>query len=334
MKILCLTLLFHATLQLQCDKGQITAHVGGEFMLVCKYDTNTFRYNKKYWCQGDAKSSCAIVADSEGVTKTKNTHRSHVIDARRRGLFVKVTHLQFEDAGVYWVGIDKVYADIMTSVNVVITEVPVSKPALWPLSSLVDGPTCWGQPVTVRCGCTKGTAVRYSWYQNTHQKDVLLHHSSDLYLHCGRVDKDSNYYCLASNGISSQGSDILSVQVPVPADSSCIYVISMQGQPMYDCAHRMSTTTAKTPPPTTCQATRKTHPDAGNQSLQINQTDPDLFFSRAWTGVPFWYMLLRWGSFASLLIFLCIVIKCTKARHRPVKRKRRVRFKQRPHAAQ
>lgn len=91
-------------------------------MLICKYDTNTFRYNKKYWCQGDAKSSCAIVADSEGVTKTKNTHRSHVIDARRRGLFVKVTHLQFEDAGVYWVGIDKVYADIMTSVNVVITE--------------------------------------------------------------------------------------------------------------------------------------------------------------------------------------------------------------------
>ncbi|XP_070824891.1 uncharacterized protein [Chaetodon trifascialis] len=238
MKILCLTLLFHATLQLQCDKGQITAHIGGEFLLVCKYDTQTFRYNKKYWCQGDSKSTCEIVADSEGGGTKKNTHRFHVIDARVRGLFVKVTDLQFEDTGVYWVGIDKVYADIMTSVNVVITEVkhyffvpvPVSKPRLWPLTSLADRPTCWGQPVTVRCGCTKGTGVRYSWYQNTQQKDVLLHHSPDLYLHCGRVDKDSDYYCVCRNDISSQGSDILSVQVPMPADSSCIYVINMQGK--------------------------------------------------------------------------------------------------------
>lgn len=45
-----------------------------------------------------------------------------MIDLNRRGLFVKVTNLQFDDAGAYWVGIDKIYADIMTQVKVIITE--------------------------------------------------------------------------------------------------------------------------------------------------------------------------------------------------------------------
>lgn len=60
--------------------------------------------------------------DSERRAKTENTHRSQILDIGRRGLFVKVTGLQFDDAGVFWVGIDKVYADIMTQVKVVITE--------------------------------------------------------------------------------------------------------------------------------------------------------------------------------------------------------------------
>lgn len=38
------------------------------------------------------------------------------------GLFVKVTGLQFEDTGVYWVGIDKIHADVMTRIEVNITE--------------------------------------------------------------------------------------------------------------------------------------------------------------------------------------------------------------------
>lgn len=59
------------------------------------------------------------------------------------------------------------------------------------------------------------------------------------------------------------------------------------------------------------------------------------FFSfRAFTGVPFWYTLLRWGSFSALLIFLCIFLKCTKARHRRAKRKRRRRLRQMSRSAQ
>lgn len=113
---------FIATLQLSCDPAQITAHIGGEFTLRCKYDTTHFLFSKKYWCRGESHSTCEVLVDSEHRTQSRVTHRSHVVDARRGGLFVKVKHLQFDDSGVYWVGIDKIYADIMTSVKLVVTE--------------------------------------------------------------------------------------------------------------------------------------------------------------------------------------------------------------------
>lgn len=195
--------------------------------------------------------------DSEGRTRSRVTHRTLVVDARRKGLFVKVKNLQFDDTGVYWVGIDKIYADIMTCVSLVVTEglwegfsplpatffhdaqlqlewfyfvvsVPVSKPRLWSLTSLADRPTCWGQPVTVRCSCTTGTAVHYAWYRK--EEDVLLSNTSDLRLHCDTLDHSSNYYCSATNDISHQRSDIVSVQLLIPGYSSCIYVIAMSSK--------------------------------------------------------------------------------------------------------
>lgn len=60
--------------------------------------------------------------DTDKVAKTEYRHRSLILDAKRKGLFVKVSRLQLGDTGVYWVGIDKIGADIMTSVRVVITE--------------------------------------------------------------------------------------------------------------------------------------------------------------------------------------------------------------------
>ncbi|XP_034445796.1 uncharacterized protein LOC117764263 isoform X2 [Hippoglossus hippoglossus] len=323
-------LFFSGSLQLQCDKKQITAHIGGEFILVCKYDTNNFLSSKKYWCRGDSRTTCTILVHSEHVDQIGG--RSLVIDLGRRGLFVKVTDLQFDDTGAYWVGIDKVYSDIMTSVNVLITEVPLSKPRLWPLTSLVDGPTCWGQPVTVRCGCAQGSGVRYAWHQRTRFKDSLLHLSSNLYLHCGSLGEDSDYYCVATNALSSQESEVLSVQVLRPAHSGCIYVVNLQGQPSYDCADRMCTTSASTPALTT---NGKIHTEPGNQPLQINHTHPDLLLKRFPTWAPLWYTLLRWGYLASLLVFLFIVLKCTKTRQRKCpQRKGEVHFKQVPHSVQ
>ncbi|XP_041859178.1 uncharacterized protein LOC121651231 [Melanotaenia boesemani] len=315
MKTLCLIFLLHASLQLQCDKNEITAYIGGEFIITCKYDTRSFLFSKKYWCRGTSRSTCEILVDSEGVARTEYTHRSRVLDARRGGAVVKVSNLQKDDSGVFWIGIDKIYADVMISFTVVITEVPVSKPRLWPLNSLADKPTCWGKPVTVRCACEKGTGVQYAWYQHIEQKDFLLQHSSDLSLHCDAVERDSKYYCTAHNDVSSEESDVVSVQVLMPADRNCIYVINIQGQPNYDCADRMSTTTMTTPL-TTCQAPTTTQSDQRDQFLIFNQTDQDNAFSRAWAGVPLWYTLLRWSSLASLLVILFIVHRCTKTAHK------------------
>ncbi|XP_029361546.1 uncharacterized protein LOC115045787 [Echeneis naucrates] len=334
MKILCLILLLRASVQLQCDKKKITAHVGGEFTLKCDYNTKSFLFSKKYWCRGPSGHTCVIVMDSEQVHKSSD--RTHILDTPRYGLFVKVTQLQFEDAGTYWVGIDKIYADIMTSVVVVITEVPVSKPKVWPTSSLVTRPTCWGASVTVRCSCTKGTAVHFAWYKHTHHEDLLLHLSSDLHLHCSTVEGESQYYCVASNDVSREQSKVISVQALVPADSNCIYAVNMEGQPIYDCADRMTTTSPETSPVPTCPTTEplKIHTDSGDWSSSLNHTLQDLFLSRSKTGLPLWLTLLRWGSFAFLLIFLCIVHECTKARHRKrPKRKRKVLFKPLPNLA-
>ncbi|XP_036068914.1 uncharacterized protein LOC112158622 [Oryzias melastigma] len=261
------------SLQLRCDRRTIIAHVGGEFLLTCTFE-NSFYFNKKYWCRGASRDSCEILADSEGVARTKYTHRSHVVDYQKR-VFVKVTNLQIDDSGEYWVGIDKVYSDIMVSVTLHVTQAPVSKPKVWPLNSLEDRSTCWGQPVTVRCGLSIGTDVQYTWYYHSHNKEIALSSSSDLTLHCGTVKNEGGHYCLASNDVSSEKSDFLSVQVLQPADTNCIYAVRLEGQPTYDCADRMSTAaaTTKAAVPTTCQNTI-------DQLPQINQTEEDFFFSR------------------------------------------------------
>ena len=107
---------------------------------------------------------------------------------------------------------------------------PVSKPDLWPLVPLAH--TCWGGPVTVRCGCTRGSSVGYAWYQHTQRQNapLLSLADSDLRLDCANVEGDSRFYCRASNTISSQTSSSLSVEVLVVAAVNCSYVIHIQGR--------------------------------------------------------------------------------------------------------
>ncbi|XP_032413664.1 uncharacterized protein LOC116716843 [Xiphophorus hellerii] len=323
MKILCLLLLVHTSLQLQCDKREIRAHIGGEFIIVCRYESK-FLFSNKYWCRGPSRYSCDILQDTDGVAKPKNKNRLSIFDLPRHvKLMVKVTNLQIEDSDVYWIGIEKINADIMMSVKVTVTQVPVSKPRLWPLTPLADGATCMGKSLTVRCGGAMGTNVFYAWYQHVHHKGFLLLSSSDLSLHCGMLTEDSEYYCSASNSISNAQSDALSVKIFLPDNSSCIYVANIPGQPVYDCADRMRTTVAETSPTTICLETTKITTNTSKQSLQVNQTAMDVFFSSTWTGVPVWYELLRWGSMTVLIISLCIFISCTKTSHKKHGRRRK-----------
>lgn len=59
--------------------------------------------------------------DSDFPASSK-TGRAYIGGLGQQRLFVKVTGLHLEDTGVYWVGIDKRHADIMTQVKVVVTE--------------------------------------------------------------------------------------------------------------------------------------------------------------------------------------------------------------------
>ncbi|KAI9545634.1 hypothetical protein NQZ68_035039 [Dissostichus eleginoides] len=131
-------------LQLQCDKKQITAPLGSDFLLSCSYENQLL--SNKYWCRGESRRTCEVLVDSEG--KTRST-RVHIVDVRRRGLFVRVVDLQKGDSGVYWVGIDRPYADIMTSVSVVVTEdIRGRSQSQAPLPPEADDSTCL-EPVLV-----------------------------------------------------------------------------------------------------------------------------------------------------------------------------------------
>ncbi|KAK1898554.1 CMRF35-like molecule 2 [Dissostichus eleginoides] len=63
MKTLVL-LLLHASLQLQCDKKQITAPLGSDFLLSCSYENQLL--SNKYWCRGESRTTCEVLVDSRG----------------------------------------------------------------------------------------------------------------------------------------------------------------------------------------------------------------------------------------------------------------------------
>uniref|UniRef100_A0A4W5LBY3 Ig-like domain-containing protein n=1 Tax=Hucho hucho TaxID=62062 RepID=A0A4W5LBY3_9TELE len=308
MRVLYLLLLCDTSVQLQCDKTVIQANVGSGFNLVCQYQTNKYLFSKKYWCRGESRSTCVILMDSDHLTNGELRHRSQIIDAQRRGLVIIMTELKLDDTGVYWVGIDKIYADIMTSINLIVTFVAVSKPMVWPPSSMGD--TCWGQPVTVHCASAQGTSVQYTWYQSTQPQDIQFQSSADLHLHCGIVEEDSQYYCSASNDVSSQQSGMVSLQVLKPSEEDCIYSFAMEGQRSYDCSDRLKTSTA-TPLRSNGHLTEEPYQPGTNSNLSstINQTHQDWRYNRAWALLPVWYEILRWLFLATLIAAVCLVHK-------------------------
>ena len=107
---------FTVSVQLQCDRRQIKATIGEELTMACSYDP-MYRYNTKYWCRGSSRNTCEVLSDSD-KTESKRFRILH----HRSGLFVEIRALQLEDTGVYWVGIDKPYADIMVLVEIEVTE--------------------------------------------------------------------------------------------------------------------------------------------------------------------------------------------------------------------
>ncbi|KAG7472094.1 hypothetical protein MATL_G00104970 [Megalops atlanticus] len=308
MKVLCFILFFQSSVQLQCDRKDVAGTIGGSFTLVCQYDTNQYLFAKKYWCLGPSRSTCEILTDTDGFTKADVRGRIRIQDAYRRGLFIVMMDLRFADAGVYWVGIDKIYADIMTQISVKVTEVPVSQPLVWFLSPLPT--SCWGQPLTARCRSEQGTGVSYTWYRVGESGEVLL--SGDLWLNCSVVAGGGHYYCSASNSVSSRRSQAVTAQLLRPAEEDCVYVVTLGGEGQYDCWDRLRTSTAA--PPETTPTTG--HRGPVSWSSPVNHSRGFNVSTRAWTGMPVWYEALRWLLLAFLMTAVCLVRRCPQARSR------------------
>jgi len=115
----------------------------------------------------------------------------------------------------------------MTELLYLISEA-VMKPHFWPLSSLEM--MCWGQLVVFRCWSERGTDVQYTWFRVGKPNNIVLHNSTDLHLHCSNITEDSQLFCLASNDVSSQSSEFISLQILQPADKNCVNLISSKGE--------------------------------------------------------------------------------------------------------
>ncbi|KAK2885548.1 hypothetical protein Q8A67_016385 [Cirrhinus molitorella] len=241
--------------------------------------------------------------DTDGYTHAAHRTRAQIIDSVSRGLIVNIRDLKLDDSGIYWVAIEKIYADIMTRIQVTVTNEAVIKPQIWPLSS--PETTCWGQPSVFRCRSERGTDVRYTWYRVGQPNNIVLHHSTDLYLHCSNITEDCQLFCSAFNDVSSQSSEFVSLQLLQPADKDCVYLLSSNVFSSYDCIR--STTSLST----SIQTTEKFLSSAAVSYLTWSQNK-----TTSWSGFPLWYECLRWILLSVMITISCVVHTCSKSSRR------------------
>ncbi|XP_043080928.1 uncharacterized protein LOC122328911 [Puntigrus tetrazona] len=299
MKSLYILLLAQISVQLKCDNTRIQATIGSTLTITCTYKANQYRFSKKYWCAGDSRSSCEVLMDTDGFTHAVYRTRAQIIDGASRGLTVYIRDLKLDDSGTYWVAIDKIYADFMIRIQVTITKEAVIKPNVWPLSS--PEMTCWGQPSVFRCRSERGADVQYTWYRVGHPNNIVLHHSSDLYLHCSNITEDSQLFCSAFNDVSSQRSEFVSLHLLQSAEKDCVYRISSNAFSSYECIR--STTSLST----SIQTTEKFLSSTTVSHLTWSQNK-----TTSWSGLPMWYECLRWILSSVMITILCVVHSCSK----------------------
>lgn len=60
--------------------------------------------------------------DTDGFTTARLKTKASIQEQRSKTFHIVMKGLQLEDTGVYWAGIDKIYADAMFKIIVVVTE--------------------------------------------------------------------------------------------------------------------------------------------------------------------------------------------------------------------
>lgn len=107
---------------LKCDKTSIHTTVGRDINVICRFDLNNFIFSKKYWCHGESRNTCEVLMDTDGFTTSRLKNKARIYQSSFQTFNILITGVQLEDTGIYWAGIDKLYADIMFRINVVVTE--------------------------------------------------------------------------------------------------------------------------------------------------------------------------------------------------------------------
>ncbi|XP_044869150.1 triggering receptor expressed on myeloid cells 2-like [Mauremys mutica] len=269
---------------------------GTSITITCSYDRRTNMFNRKYWCRGGSRSSCDVLGDTENFVKSEYKERLSLLDNRRGYFLVTMHQLVEEDSGMYWCGIQRPYADIMTAVKLTVTEEPLSTP----LITLTNHPSesCLGRSVTVRCHSATGSNVYYTWYRKSFPTNIVLVHSSDLVLRCGDLLESQSYFCQAATRRANKSTQVLRAEVLTPAKENCTYQLQLTDGESYNCVRTTPVFTVEMPStPFTGYST-----PCPNSSSHPGIED-------SWIPVP--WAILRW-LFLLILVATLIIIQSNR----------------------
>ncbi|CAI5777841.1 CMRF35-like molecule 8 [Podarcis lilfordi] len=113
---------FTAFIQKNTEK---IATEGTSTTVTCFYDME-YRFDNKYWCRGSSRTSCDILGETKKFVKWNYKSRLTLLDNRKGVFWVTMHQLTEDDSGTYWCGIDRPFADIMTSVKLKVNKAPTT----------------------------------------------------------------------------------------------------------------------------------------------------------------------------------------------------------------
>ncbi|XP_025038258.2 uncharacterized protein LOC102454290 isoform X1 [Pelodiscus sinensis] len=276
--------------------GDKTAMEGTSTTVTCSYDRGRYVYYKKYWCHGASRSSCDILGDTENFVKSGYKGRLLLLDNKRGDFFVTMNQLVEEDSGMYWCGIQRPYADIMTAVKLTVTEEPLSIPLITFTNHPSD--SCLGRSVTVRCHSATGSNVHYTWYRKSFSTTTAIVHSSDLVLRCGDLLESQSYYCQAMTRKTNKSTHPVRAEVLNPAKENCTYRLQLADGKSYNCI--------KTTPEFTVEMA--TTPFSGS-SAPCSNSSSHPGTEESWIPVP--WAILRW-LFLIILVTALLIIQSNR----------------------
>ncbi|XP_059509194.1 polymeric immunoglobulin receptor-like [Stegostoma tigrinum] len=97
--------------------SEVNGRLGGTITVNCQYNIASNWNSEKYWCKGNMRISCTVLASTTEVQQERSS-RLFIMDNQTIGIFsVKMQQLTLEDAGWYWCGITRVGKDEMTCVK-------------------------------------------------------------------------------------------------------------------------------------------------------------------------------------------------------------------------